>query len=939
MNEDDTLAPSGAVGHHRPVAEAATEPPSVDRGLLDAGIAFEDAAARARAGIARNLFGSAAPAAPLLADRYRLGERLGAGGQGTVWRARDERLRRDVAIKVMHVRKHASAERSERWLRHEAGMLSRVAHPNVVVAFDLGFAPAWTIDPAAAPDDDVLFVVMELVDGESLRDWIARQRPEQDEILAMIQQIALALDAVGAAGLVHCDVKPSNILIAGRVAKLADFGLAHAARAVVEELDAAALANASTQLSDGTPSGSMTAKGAVGGTPTYMPPEQFGRGRIDARSDEYALAVTLFEALFGKLPHPADSLAGLRDAKLGGAPSCPDPKFGAAAYAALARSLSADPLARHGSATAMVEAIVQGRRRAHSRLVPVVVALAGFVAGGVWAGAGARDTCDAHREPLAAAQVRELERKLAEGGDDSARRVARRTVDELVAHDRALGQARVLACAVAPPRPEVLGCLDRVEAGAAAVVAEFDGLDAREAWRASAMLDMLVAPERCLHGDADPREVGPALAADDAALRTAWARFSSARAARAAGRPMESLAILDELAATPTIGPLAEEVDLTRAVQLDALGRYDESVALYREIYERATAVDEALIAARAAEGLAFVVGRKLGRADESASWIRHAEAQLERAGGSPSLAADLANTSGTIAFVGGQQREARAHFERALELAGRADASPRRLAAIRVNYAIVLLSTGDPNALEQLIDAQRQLEEVLGPEHPDVIDALANVGNALARFDRYDEARVVLERALALREAMFGPDALENARLLSVLGDLDRIQGDHVTALERMRAARALRERALPPDHPERAEETFDMVDLMLETGDLEGAASLLEREADRFASAFAPDHYISLELARTRGVIAHERGRDEEAAALLGRAVRGAIASGRDGEQTLQWMAEAAEAEAALGRFDRVREYLDAADAAEAWPHPEVRARLVELRAALPR
>ena len=227
----------------------------------------------------------------------------------------------------------------------------------------------------------------------------------------------------------------------------------------------------------------------------------------------------------------------------------------------------------------------------------------------------------------------------------------------------------------------------------------------------------------------------------------------------------------------------------------------------------------------------------------------------------------------------------------------------------------------------------------VLGAAHPDIADSLANLGQAQLRFERLDEARISLERALALREAVYGPDALENARVLTTLAELDHLQGDLVAATARIRQASVLRERALPADHPDRADETLMHLELLLDADDLDGAELLHAREADRFASAFAPDHFINLSFARVAGVLALRRGRAGEAAELLGRAVRGGTLSGRASEELVQWMVEAAEAEVAAGRLAQARAYLDAAAAEPAWMRDDIRARMERLREAVAR
>src|SRR6202158_2813965 len=153
----------------------------------------------------------------VLAGRYRLLERIDAGGAGEVWRARDERLGRDVAVKILG--KDAD-EAFRRRFADEARRAASVQQPNVVTVFDEG------------RDEGESFMVMEYVRGKTLRDVIAERGPlPEHEAARIVAQIAAALDAAHEAGVIHCDVKPANVIVDHQgTAKLTDFGIARAAR-------------------------------------------------------------------------------------------------------------------------------------------------------------------------------------------------------------------------------------------------------------------------------------------------------------------------------------------------------------------------------------------------------------------------------------------------------------------------------------------------------------------------------------------------------------------------------------------------------------------------------------------------------------------------------------------------------------------------------------
>lgn len=209
--------------------------------------------------------------------RYRLDEVVASGGAAVVWRAFDEHLARPVAVKLLHPH-HASdptvVERFQREARAAAGL----SHPNVVRIYDTG------------REDGIVWLVMELVEGPSLRDVLLRREPLDAAVVAAVgEQVARALGAAHANGLVHRDIKPANILIAGDgTVKVTDFGIAKALSGV-----------------DST----LTNPGTVMGTAAYVAPEQLEGNDIDARADIYALGVVMYEALVGRPAFSGDTPA------------------------------------------------------------------------------------------------------------------------------------------------------------------------------------------------------------------------------------------------------------------------------------------------------------------------------------------------------------------------------------------------------------------------------------------------------------------------------------------------------------------------------------------------------------------------------------------------------------------------------------------------------
>ncbi|MFZ0087911.1 MAG: serine/threonine-protein kinase, partial [Solirubrobacteraceae bacterium] len=219
--------------------------------------------------------------APVVLDRYRLSRRLGAGAFGTVWMARDERLERDVAVKIL-ARERVMGGRFER----EARAAARLSHPAIVTLYE------------AAVDDDGFYLVSELVAGATLAALLDGGRLSDRDVIAIGIALCDALHHAHAQGVVHRDVKPSNVLVpeapvsSAQVAKLTDFGVA---RVVGGD--------------------SLTLTGDVLGTLAYMAPEQAEGLEAGEAADLYSLALVIYEALSGI--NPVGEAATQRARRLG----------------------------------------------------------------------------------------------------------------------------------------------------------------------------------------------------------------------------------------------------------------------------------------------------------------------------------------------------------------------------------------------------------------------------------------------------------------------------------------------------------------------------------------------------------------------------------------------------------------------------------------------
>ncbi len=266
-------------------------------------------------------------------ERYRLLAEIGRGSVGTVYAAHDPELDRQIALKLVpraSIRPdpegRADAETSEQ-LVHEARVMARLSHPNIVPIYDVGTTPR-----------DV-YIAMELVDGLTLTDWLEQTPRSWREVLNVYLQAGRGLAAAHAAGIVHRDFKPQNVLI-GRDhrVRVLDFGLSRIGpakrRAAGEDV--------------------------VSGTPRYMAPEQLRSEPCDARADQFSFCVALYEALYRQRPFTGTTLFAIADQVLDGnvRPPPADTRVPGWIYQHVRRGLNVEPESRHPDMRSLLASIV-----------------------------------------------------------------------------------------------------------------------------------------------------------------------------------------------------------------------------------------------------------------------------------------------------------------------------------------------------------------------------------------------------------------------------------------------------------------------------------------------------------------------------------------------------------------------------------------------------
>lgn len=746
--------------------------------------------------------------------RYLLLEVLGVGGMSVVYSAYDPKLDRRVAIKVM---------RTSLWNEHgcqralrEAQALAKLAHPNVVAVYDVGTL------------GDQLFVAMELVQGETLADWLSmpRERPHsRREILDVMIQAGRGLAAVHQAGLVHRDVKPSNIMVdrTGR-ARLMDFGVVAAAREQTTD-------RVPPPTAPAPPSGAADAAtsidSAIVGTPSYMAPEQ-RHGIAGVRSDQYSYCVTLLEALTGVRSSP--STASEISEKEGEGSKRPERglrllqerggRLPGRLRAVLARGLARDPALRYASMEALLAALA---RAASNRWRPAaLVAAAGLLAlvvGG--RGASPRPTCGDPRLLLAGvwdeprrAQVRAA---LARSGRSYAAETQVRLESALDRRAAEWTELRLEACRATRERhelpPEVLAqrlqCLDHQLWELRALTTLFSSRiggevvdNAVQSVWALPPVSQCAAPSK-LAG----RAALPAAPAARARVVEVHGELARGGALLRAGQAREALSVVlaaerraHEVDYPPLVAAARYRLGEVYAALGDAANAEDsfaEALALAGELGD-----DDLLV--RAAPALVQTIGYARARPAEALAVSRVVHAMLARAGGDAMARSALLSAEGVTLWAAGRHEEARERFEQVVAFESQLGGNELQLAAACNTLGLVLKDLGRHREAEgMLAKAQTIWERVLGPSHPDVGRALNNQGElALAQRD-WARARRTYEHALEVFEGALGPEHRYVQVVVHNLGELDVREGQYASGLARCERAARLAQRTVDGDHP----------------------------------------------------------------------------------------------------------------------------------------
>jgi len=789
--------------------------------------------------------------------RYVVLERIGAGGMGVVYAAYDPQLDRRIALKLLHddeEREGGTGGRS-RMLR-EAQAMARLSHPNVVAVHDVGVVenPLWDTTPSSA----CVFVAMEFVDGITLGRWIDQGAHRWREVVPIFEAAGRGLAAAHAAGLVHRDFKPDNVMIGtdGRV-RVMDFGLARAAVEITaSSFDVAA---SSMALSD---VDRLTRTGAMVGTPAYMAPELLSGGQADPRSDQFAFCVAFFRALHGVAPFAGDTLAALfGEVSAGRIASTPaGVRVPGWLSAIVRRGLDPDPTRRFASMQALLSAMERGRaRRGQWVVASAAIAVVGAI--GVGSIVAAQSSCSDGRERLEPAWSTERRDALraafvgsaAADGDAT----AERTIAAIDGWADRWGEAYREACEATQAGVQSdrlldlrMTCLARRITDLEATATVLAEADRDVVLRAADLVAAIPTVDECSDGErllaADEGALDPATAAAVEALRPQLAR---ARALQRARRPGEGLevarALVTEAEALGHRPLLAEALHAQGMLVFDSGDAKGAVEVLQRACFEAEAGRNDE-IAARAWSMLIHVQGTALADRAAGDAAATRAEAAALRLGNPPELVGDVLFNRGGMYLQRGEYDRGLADHREALRLL--TEAHGEMHVDVGESYSAIgnaLYMLGRPaEALQHYQQARAVLEQVVGPRHPSVGNVVLNIGSMLMVMGRPDEARAAMQEALTILEEGLGPEHPAVGQALFNLGWMAESVGDYEDALAAFERARKLELPRLGPEHPLVGEYEASMGIVAHKLGREEVARGHLQTALSIFEKALGPDH-----------------------------------------------------------------------------------------------
>jgi len=680
--------------------------------------------------------------------RYLIIDVLGRGGMGVVYTAYDPELDRRVAIKLLQSRGDST------WLLREAQALARLAHPNVVAVYDVGTLP-----------DDRVFIAMELVDGLTLRAWLAEKRRTWREIVHIMLAAGAGLVAAHAVELVHRDFKPENVMVGrdGRV-RVMDFGLARFQR---DEDHQPPMRSSATHLDD-----TLTVAGAVIGTPAYMAPELFEGGEADARSDQFAFGVTLYEALFRALPFDRHAL---RDGTAV-APTPPkDSDVPTRIERVLLRMIALPRDERFEGMTAVLRELAIDPAARRRRLLLVAGALVGIAAIVAVTFALSRSesvVCRGAEERLAgvwdAPSKDSVRRAYVATGLPFATRAFDALSKSLDDYANEWATASTETCKATRVRrdqtEEVMSlrqmCLDRRLQELRAVTRMLASDPSQSVIESGAGLVANLEPvARCANVEALREPTRPALDPRTSYLEN---ELAAAKADMMGHRVLPGLVAAQRViegARQIRYTALESEAHRIRGTGLLSVENFHDAVAEFATSVRLGIAARREDVAALSAFSAAMVEASARKRPHEARIWLIVGTALADRIPDDLSLQLGRLQAQGIVASESGDPLGAVEAHQQFFDIASRYSrpGQPVDIEAAHTLATTLTRASAFARAAKMFERLLGELEALLGADNLTIALTLSNLGQCYGKLGEVDKARAAFERSIAMRERLLG--------------------------------------------------------------------------------------------------------------------------------------------------------------------------------------
>lgn len=733
--------------------------------------------------------------------RYIIISSVGMGGMGIVYAAYDPELDRKVALKLL--RPNAGASDSHARLAREAQAMARISHPNVMAVHDVGTY------------GHQIFIAMDLVEGgRTISDWLVQDKPSWQEVLRVMRAAGLGLAAAHAAGLVHRDFKPENVLLGrdGRVL-VTDFGLARLVEAESDHLGSQTdppLDAATSRLSS-----AITRTDALVGTPLYMAPEQYLRQTPDARSDQFSFCTTLYYALYRQHPFELEKMV---EAVLGRRPVvqttplivAPPKRTRVPGWIKriLLRGLSFQPEDRFGSMDELLDCLSHPPAATRlSRVFVLALLLVGTAVGAYQGISGQRAAlCSRAAEPIIgvwdATVAHQLEAAFLSSGNPEAGAIVRSVSSMLETYARDWVRMRREACEATRLRGE------QTEA---ALKLRMTCLDRRlEEMRE--LTKLLVRPEVGLINHALEAAGGlspvsdcadvvalstPVAAPDDPISQTRLTQLhlqlARVKALEGAGKFDAAKEEAEKAVGEATLlayPPVLAEALAQEGECLMRLGRGQEAEQVLRRAWRAAEEGRHELVRVQVAAYLAFTMARQK-RAAEGLLWGELGQGALRRLGQSPQLEVLLRMNVGSVLQTSSQYAQARKEYLDALALGEKAlSADFYFRPTILNNLALTYYGEKQYARAGELLEESISVGERLwGTQHPDIAIWRCNAALLYLRTADYERAHHhAVQCVSVLSGSGFEADSIELGFADGVLGNVLAHQGRPIEALKPLR-------------------------------------------------------------------------------------------------------------------------------------------------------